>query len=58
MKIKCLICNQVIKSNDVHDFKWCACENIFIDGGDEYLRYGGNGVVDGTFEMIEEEVKK
>lgn len=51
-KIKCLKCNDVIKSYHVHDFKWCECKNIFIDGGDEYLRYGGKGVEDKSFEII------
>ena len=53
-KIKCLKCNDVIKSYSVHDFKWCSCRNIFIDGGDEYLRYGGKGLEDDSFEIIKE----
>ena len=51
--IKCLKCEEVIKSHHVHDFKWCSCGNVFIDGGDEYLRYGGNALEDGSFEIIE-----
>lgn len=54
VKIKCLKCNDIIKSYHVHDFKWCSCKNIFIDGGDEYLRYGGKGLEDDSFFIIEE----
>ena len=46
---KCLNCGDVLVSVHVHDFVTCSCfENkegntgIFIDGGDEYCRYGGN----------------
>ena len=51
-KIKCLKCLDVIQSYDRHDFKYCKCKNIFIDGGDDYLRYGGKGLEDNTFEIL------
>jgi len=38
--IKCKHCGDVITSTHVHDFKYCKCGKVFIDGGDEYLRYG------------------
>ena len=40
-KIQCLNCKDIIESTHVHDFKWCKCRKVFIDGGKEYLRYGG-----------------
>ena len=38
--IKCKHCGDVITSTHVYDFKYCKCGKVFIDGGDEYLRYG------------------
>lgn len=52
-KIKCLQCGEVIQSMHVHDFKFCECGNVFIDGGDEYLRYGVEYL--NTIEIIKEE---
>jgi hypothetical protein len=52
-KVKCLKCNDIIDSTHRHDFVWCSCGNIFIDGGNDYLRCGGNGFEDGTFQFID-----
>lgn len=41
MKIKCLLCGDVIESNDRHDLVSCKCENCHIDGGNDYFRFGG-----------------
>lgn len=41
-KIQCKKCNDIIESKDVHDFKWCTCKSIAVDGGLEYLRRVGN----------------
>ena len=51
-KIKCLKCLDIIQSFDRHDFKWCSCGNIFIDGGDDYVRYGGAALKDKSYEVI------
>lgn len=48
-KIRCLICNDVIESMYRHDFKYCSCKAVFVDGGNDYFRYGGDP---GTFEII------
>jgi len=37
-KIKCLKCGDIIQSMSVHDFKWCKCRAIAVDGGGEYTR--------------------
>ena len=37
---KCNHCGDVIESTHVHDFKWCSCETVFVDGGHQYLRRG------------------
>lgn len=39
-KIQCKKCLDVIQSMHRHDFKWCKCGNIFVDGGSAYLRCG------------------
>lgn len=41
-KIKCKKCGDVIESKSVHDFKWCSCKAIAVDGGHEYLRRVGD----------------
>ena len=47
-KAKCRKCGTIIESKHRHDFVLCKCEAIFVDGGKEYLRRGGN------FEDLEE----
>ena len=32
MKIKCLNCNEIIKSKYRHDLVSCKCNNCYIDG--------------------------
>lgn len=39
---RCLKCDTVVESRHVHDFRWCSCKAIFVDGGKEYLRRGGD----------------
>lgn len=39
-KIRCKKCNDIIESIHVHDFKYCKCGSVFIDGGKFYNRYG------------------
>lgn len=41
-KIKCNKCGDIIESTSVHDFKWCSCGAVAVDGGHEYLRRLGN----------------
>jgi len=36
----CMTCLDVIESKHRHDFKYCKCSKIFLDGGNEYVRYG------------------
>ena len=37
-KIRCKKCGDVIESKSVHDFKFCRCESVAVDGGHNYLR--------------------
>lgn len=53
----CLKCRTLLKSERVHEFSMCGCENqSFIDGGDEYLRCGGVDM-DAILMLTEEEYK-
>ena len=37
-KIKCKYCGDVIESRSRHDFKFCSCKKVAVDGGKDYLR--------------------
>lgn len=36
--IKCTHCGDVIESTHVHDFKWCSCGAVAVDGGKMYCK--------------------
>ena len=40
-KIRCKKCGDVIDSKSVHDFKFCKCQSVAVDGGHDYLRRVG-----------------
>ena len=48
--IKCLLCNETIRSRNRHDSRQCSCKNAFIDGGSCYPRYGAESL--DTVEII------
>ena len=52
-KAKCLRCEEIIESESRHDMQQCECGAIFIDGGLQYWRFGGDMTY---FERIREEV--
>ena len=37
-KVKCNKCGDIIESTYTHDFKWCSCHNVAVDGGHSYLK--------------------
>ncbi len=39
-KAQCKICLDIIESMHRHDFKWCRCGQIYVDGGKSYIRRG------------------
>ena len=39
---RCRRCRTVIESRHRHDFVSCPCGAIFVDGGTDYLRAGGD----------------
>lgn len=60
-RIKCKHCGDVIESTHVHDFKYCGCGKVFVDGGREYCRCGfpsGNSEDHIEFMMEYEEESK
>lgn len=40
--VKCNKCGDVIVSKHRHDFVWCSCGAVAVDGGDGYLKRCGN----------------
>ena len=38
--IACPLCKDEIFSMSVHDFRRCKCGKVFVDGGDDYMRFG------------------
>lgn len=42
MKIKCLICNEIIELKYRYNLVSCKCKNCYVDGGQEYLHFGEN----------------
>ena len=55
-KIQCKKCKDIIESKHVHDFKWCTCKSIAVDGGLEYLKIVGN--LEDIIELSEFEMKQ
>lgn len=41
-KAKCAKCGDIIESKSRHEFVSCSCGAIFVDGGTDYIRRGGN----------------
>ena len=41
-RAQCAKCGDIIESMSQHDFKWCKCKAIFVDGGRAYSRFGYN----------------
>lgn len=39
--VRCRYCGDILQSKHRHDFRSCQCEAIFVDGGDDYFRCGG-----------------
>jgi hypothetical protein len=43
-RAKCAKCGDIIVSRHRHDFKSCSCEEIHIDGGNDYCRGGAKNM--------------
>lgn len=53
----CKLCLDEIVSTHRHDFRFCKCGNIAVDGGKEYLRRVGLGISTGTYTDTSVEVE-
>lgn len=51
--VKCPKCGDIIYSRARHDFHYCSCGYVFIDGGFEYSRAGAKSLDNIKFEDIE-----
>ena len=40
-KVRCKKCGDVIESKHRHDFVWCKCRAVAVDGGRDYLKRVG-----------------
>ena len=54
--IHCPKCGEDIYSNSRHDFVSCQCGEVFVDGGFDYLRFGGTEL--STIEHVTREVDR
>ena len=54
-KAKCKRCFSVIESRHRHDFVWCKCGAIAVDGGTSYIRRIGTP---GDLEELSEYTKE
>ena len=54
--IRCPKCSEDIYSNSRHDFVSCKCGEVFVDGGFDYLRFGGADL--STIEQVTREVDR
>lgn len=41
-RARCKKCKRIVESKHVHDFVWCLCKSIAVDGGREYLKRVGD----------------
>jgi hypothetical protein len=59
-QVKCLKCGDTPYSSHRHDFVYCSCGSIAVDGGQEYLRRVGDihNCVDISIDIPEQVVHK
>lgn len=57
---KCNKCGDIIESTHRHDFKWCSCRTVAVDGGLEYIKRCFKSEEDYTdlSETIYDDIKK
>ena len=52
--IKCKHCGDIIESKHVHDFVFCKCGAVAVDGGHEYLKRSFQKSPDEDYEELSE----
>lgn len=55
---QCKLCGDILVSEHRHDFKECKCGEIFVDGGNSYLRRGFRTSYDNVIELSEYEAEE
>lgn len=50
-KAQCRLCSDVIESTYAHDFKWCKCGAIGVDGGRDYANRFASDSFDDIIEL-------
>lgn len=53
--LRCPKCGDIIYSRAQHDFHYCSCKYMFIDGGFEYSRFGAESL--DNIDQLEIDVK-
>ena len=43
-KAQCKLCGDIIESKHRHDFVWCKCGEIAVDGGKDYAKRCANSL--------------
>lgn len=58
--VKCNRCGDIIESTHRHDFKWCSCQTVAVDGGLEYIKrcFKSEGDYTDLSETIYDDIKK
>ena len=51
--IKCNYCGDIIVSENRHDFKFCSCGKVAVDGGTDYLKRSYTNSTDDFTELTE-----
>lgn len=49
--IRCKLCGDIIESKTEHDFKWCSCHCVSVDGGKTHLSRSFKGSRDDFEEL-------
>jgi hypothetical protein len=52
-RVRCTKCKDIIQSMYRHDFVWCKCARIAVDGGSDYLKLTFTAPDD--YEVIDDE---
>ena len=45
-KAQCKLCDDIVESKHRHDFKWCKCGSMAVDGGKAYIKRAANSLDD------------
>ncbi len=56
--IKCPDCKDTVFSRAQHDFRWCSCKSVAVDGGFEYLKISFTKELPERFEITVDATKK